>query len=81
MIVLKAKEGLIQNWPQMHSSSPLAIQETFFMRDGLLTLEDENVTVSVEKRRVDILLQSIPWNLSMINLPWITAPLRVAWSY
>lgn len=74
-------EGLKQNWPQMHSSSPLAIQETFFIRDGLLTLEDENVTVSVEKRGVDILLQSIPWNLSMINLPWIAAPLRVAWSY
>lgn len=71
--------GLISNWDKVKSSSIEAIQETFIQREGILKIKKESIALVVEKRGVDVLLNSIPWNISLIKLPWVEKPMHVEW--
>jgi hypothetical protein len=72
-------KGLINNWEKVKNSSPEGIQETFLKREGLLRFQTEKVTLIVEKKGVDILVESIPWNISLIKLAWMKMPIYVEW--
>ena len=71
--------GLIHNWEKVGNSSVEAIQETFFQLRGILQISQEKITLIIEKKGVDVLLESISWNISMIKLPWMERPIHVDW--
>ena len=71
--------GLIQNWPKVRNSTPTGIQETFIQREAILSQNKEQYKLMITKKTVDILVASIPWNLSVIKLPWMAKPLHIAW--
>ncbi|AXT62053.1 hypothetical protein D1816_17380 [Aquimarina sp. AD10] len=71
--------GVINNWEKVKNSSPEGIQETFLQREGVLKFEEEQITLKVEKKGVDVLLSSISWNISLVKLPWMKKPLFVEW--
>tara|TARA_R110000744_G_scaffold297796_1_gene407542 strand:+ start:375 stop:1508 length:1134 start_codon:yes stop_codon:yes gene_type:complete len=71
--------GLIANWEKVRDASPAAIQETFVQREGFLLIKEENMHLKINKKGVDVLLMSIPWNLSLIKLPWMEKPLHIEW--
>lgn len=71
--------GLIQNWPKVQNSSIEGIQETFIKRVGILSVSRENYKLTIPKKTVDILVESIPWNVSLIKLPWMQKPLHMEW--
>lgn len=72
-------DGFKANWPKMEGSSPVAVQESFLQREGLLSRVENGYNLKVERRGIDILMQEIPWNLSLIKLPWMEKPLQVEW--
>lgn len=72
--------GLIGNWEKLKDSSPEAIQETFLQREGLLSIREESLLLKIDKKGVDVLLTSIPWNITLVKLPWMKKPLHVAWA-
>jgi hypothetical protein len=76
---LSLLKGLINNWEQVKNSSPEGIQETFLQREGILRFGKDKVTLIVEEKGVDILLHSVPWNISLIKLPWMQMPIFVEW--
>lgn len=71
--------GLINNWEKMKNTSPEGLQETFIRRYGMLKFKSDKVLLVVEKKGYDILLQAIPWNISIIKLPWMKRPIHVDW--
>lgn len=71
--------GLINNWEKVKDSTPEAIQETFLQREGILTIAEDKMVLMVNKKGVDVLLTAIPWNISLIKLPWMKLPLYVEW--
>lgn len=72
-------EGFRGNWSKMQNSSIIAVQESFLQRDGLISLVDEGYILVVDPKTIDILMQEIPYNLSLIQLPWMEKPLFVKW--
>ena len=73
-------QGVLQNWEVMKKSSVALLQNEFLQRPGKLQLTDtENPRVIVERKTQDILLDSLPWNLSIIKLPWIKKIIYVDW--
>jgi hypothetical protein len=72
-------KGMLQNWEKLNTSSVEALQVTFLQRVGELVFEDTLLTLNVEKKGVDILLDSIPWNINMVKLPWIDEALQINW--
>ena len=71
--------GLISNWDKMKNTSPEGLQETFLRRVGILKFKSDSLTLVIENKGYDILLQSIPWNISMVKLLWMEKPLYVEW--
>ena len=71
--------GIIQNWEKVKNSSPEGIQETFLQREGLIQIQQDKIVLHIEKKGVDVLLESISWNLGLVKLPWMLKPLHINW--
>lgn len=72
--------GIIQNWPALGATSIQGFRESFLMRNGTLTLEQDDCWhLKVEPRAFDMLLDSIPWSYSPLKLPWMDRLLYVDW--
>ncbi len=71
--------GMKSNWDKMKNASIEAIRETFLQREGSLEIESERFVLRVPKTGVDVLLESIPWNIAVVRLPWMEKSLDVKW--
>jgi len=72
-------EGMRSNWDKMKNSSIAAIRETFLQREGTLEFSPDRFILKVPKTGVDVLLDSIPWSIALVRLPWMEKSLDVKW--
>lgn len=59
------------DWDKMRNTSMRGFLESFILRRGRLEQKDEKWVLTVEGRAYDILLDSLPWPLNYIRLPWL----------
>ncbi len=71
--------ALIQQWDKLKNTSVAALREGFLQRAGKLFIKNDSPNVQVESHAIDVLLDYLPWNLSMIKVPWLKEILRVEW--
>lgn len=71
--------GMIHNWEKVSNSTPEGIQETFLQREGMLSFNEDFYQLKVEKKGVDVLMQTIPWKFNTIKLAWMDKPIHVDW--
>lgn len=73
--------GVIANWKKLGSTSIDGLRQSFLVREGKLLRKDSDNTwlLTVSTRGYDMLLDSLPWRLSMVRLPWMQALLNVKW--
>ncbi|WP_162054727.1 contractile injection system tape measure protein [Pontibacter pamirensis] len=72
-------QEVIRQWEVLKSTSPPGLQETFLQRNGKLFTQNESLHLQVETSAVDVLLDYLPWNRSIIKLPWMKELLHVEW--
>lgn len=73
--------AMIRHWGALGDSSPDALRGTFLVRPGKLTLRrDGDWQLQVEAMTCDLLLEQLPWGISMIKLPWMDRVLWVEWT-
>lgn len=72
-------EELIRQWGALKSTSPAGLREGFLQRGGKLMTKHDLFHIQVETDTIDILLDHLPWNLSIIKLPWVKDLIRVEW--
>jgi hypothetical protein len=64
----------------LRNTSPDGLRGTFLIRSGKLCLRDGgDWSLQVESNSFDILLDQLPWGISMIKLPWMEKMLWVEW--
>lgn len=73
-------KAAIKHWGKLGKASPDALREGFFQRDGKLTKKEQGWYLQVEEKSLDVLLDFLPWSISMIRLPWMKELLRVEWT-
>jgi hypothetical protein len=69
----------IEQWTVLKNTSANGLREGFLQRSGKLFTENEKLYLRVESQSIDVLLDQLPWVLSMIKLPWMRELLRVEW--
>lgn len=69
----------IQQWDILKETSIEGLRVSFLQRNGKLLLKKEQLVLQVEASSIDLLLDHLPWNLSIIKLPWVKEILRVEW--
>ncbi len=72
-------KAVISNWTILKNTSVAGLREAFLLREGKLTFMAEGSRLKVQRNSIDVLLDQIPWNISMIKLPWMTNLLTVDW--
>jgi Contractile injection system tape measure protein len=72
-------DAVIANWEKLQNASRDALREGFLQRNGKLVKNSAENLIHVEKNAIDILLDYLPWSLSLIMLPWRRELLRVEW--
>ena len=66
-------------WEALKNTSIAGLRETFLQRPGKLVWSPDKVTLTVETKTVDILLDRLPWSIALIKLSWMALPLYVTW--
>ncbi|MGN6418436.1 MAG: contractile injection system tape measure protein [Pseudobacter sp.] len=70
---------VISRWEVLKRTSIEGLREAFLQRKGKLTQEESGILLQVEQGSIDMLLDQLPWTISMIKLPWMQNLLRVDW--
>lgn len=74
-------KAVVQNWPVLKNTSPDGLRSGFLQRSGLLS-HQENQSVWLlrpERMGQDLLLERLPWSISVIKLPWMAEAVQVEW--
>lgn len=69
----------IEHWTIVGNISLAGLREGFLSRAGKLQIKDQKQHLYLEQNAIDILLDKLPWPLSMIKLSWMPEILRVNW--
>lgn len=69
----------IQQWEILKGTSVNGLREGFLQRNGKLFTKNNNLHLQVEANSIDVLLDQLPWNLSLVKLAWMKEFLKVEW--
>ena len=72
--------AVISHWSALKRTSVEGLRASFLQRDGLLSETESHWLLQVELMGHDILLDRLPWGISMIKLSWMKKMLRVDWT-
>ena len=79
----KECEGLLNSvighWSVLKNTSPEGLRNSFLKRNGKLYFNGDHYLLQVEKMGVDVLLEHLPWNISIVKLPWMAYPVKTEW--
>jgi hypothetical protein len=78
-LVRKLINGTIFNWEKIRGTKLETFRETFLVRQGMLYEKDNRWELIVERKAYDVLMDTLNWNISMINLGWMKKRLNVQW--
>ncbi len=73
-------QAVIQNWGVLGKASPDSLRYGFLQREGRLTPEGDAWRLRVEQKGMDILVESLPWTLSMIKNPLMKGFIYTEWT-
>ncbi|MDL2322339.1 hypothetical protein LJC47_08365, partial [Desulfosarcina sp. OttesenSCG-928-B08] len=66
-------------WAAFGNTGRQTFVDSFLKRRGVLHMKNA-LELHVEHRPHDLLLQSLPWVISIIQTPWMKSPMQVIWS-
>ncbi|MCK6694770.1 MAG: hypothetical protein L6Q97_22050, partial [Thermoanaerobaculia bacterium] len=69
----------IQYWEALKNTSPDGLRDTFLQRPGKVSRRESDWLVQVERQSFDILLDDLPWGLSVLQFPWMAGLVWVEW--
>ena len=71
--------GAITNWEKLKGTRIGTFRETFLQRNGSLYYINNRWELKVEKKAYDVLLETLPWGIQMIQMSWMKERLVVLW--
>lgn len=72
---------VIDYWKALKNTSPDGLRVNYFMREGKLSLEGGKWKIRIEAKTQDILLNQLPWGISMVQLSWMRDRITIIWPY
>jgi hypothetical protein len=71
--------AIITNWGAIPGTSTAGLRETFLQREGRLDDRDGAWRLTVQRKTLDLLVDRLPWSISVILHPWMPMRLHVTW--
>ena len=73
------KSTVIKHWTKLGSTTVQGLTDTFLKRTGSLIFRRGDYHLHVEKKGFDVLLDTLPWPISIIRLPWNNYLINLNW--
>lgn len=72
-------DSMVARWTALKSTSGASMAKGFFAREGSLRQIDKGYQLTIPRICIDILLNRLPWTISIIKLPWMEETLYTEW--
>ncbi|WP_111669043.1 contractile injection system tape measure protein [Algoriphagus litoralis] len=72
-------DAMVTRWTALKSTSGASMAKGFFPREGSLRRVDKGFQLQIPRISIDILLNRLPWTISIIKLPWMEETLYTEW--
>jgi len=72
-------QSTIDNWGVLKGTSIAGFQGSFLNREAVLKKQENGWLLQVEKQAFDMLLEQLPWPLSIVKITWMNEPIYVEW--
>lgn len=72
-------KAVIANWKAIGNTSPDGLRANFLLREGRLEWLKNEWRLRVTQTAPDILLERLPWSISIVRLPWMPYYLKTEW--
>ncbi|MEC7784839.1 MAG: contractile injection system tape measure protein [Bacteroidota bacterium] len=72
-------ETVLNYWSALKNTTASGLRGQFLTRSGKWVTTDEKSELFIERQTADILLDQLPWGLSMVKLPWLKKMIYVTW--
>jgi len=72
-------QSAINYWTVLKGTSVNGFRTSFLQRSGLLRNTENGWILQVEHQAFDLLLEHLPWSISVIKLSWMKYPLYTEW--
>jgi hypothetical protein len=72
-------DAMVARWTALKSTSGASMSKGFFAREGSLKRMDKGYQLTIPRISIDILLNRLPWTISIIKLPWMEETLYTEW--
>lgn len=72
-------ESAIEQWEALKSTSVEGFRQSFLQRNARLEELPKQWELQVESKGFDVLLDKLPWGISVARLPWMNNPIYVNW--
>lgn len=72
-------ESVAHHWKALKTTSGPALAKGFFPREGSIRKIDSGYKLQINRSAIDILIDRLPWAISIIKLPWMDQTLITEW--
>jgi hypothetical protein len=72
-------QSVLDNWEILKDASIDLLRNEFLQRSGKLSFKADNPKIIIERKTQDILIDKLPWNLSISKLIWIDKIIFTDW--
>jgi hypothetical protein len=72
-------QSVIEHWKALKNTSVNGLRESFLKRDGILSQKENGWLLQVERKTLDVLIDSIPWGYSTLAFSWNEYLIFVEW--
>jgi len=72
-------EAVVGHWEALKTTSANGLRSAFLQREGILSFNSDTWQLRVQEQSIDVLLDYLPWSISIIRLPWMQHLLQVSW--
>lgn len=70
-------QTIISYIPNLKKISIETFQKEFLQREGVLGINTNELRI--ERKSIDVILETVPWNFHIIKLPWLQNIFTVEW--
>lgn len=72
-------QAALEHWSTLKNTSIQGLRSSFIERQGLLRQEESGWKLNVERKPYDMLLDQLPWGISIVKLPWMPRAIFSEW--
>ncbi len=70
---------VLDRWKSLKTKNPDALRQTYLRREGIMKQAGQGWNITVERNTFDVMLEKLPWAISIIRFPWSPQILYVEW--